>query len=977
MSRELLSKILPFQNKPTAAPSIDSDQEPLRLAKLFEDAGRGWFWSTDEGGCLTYISRRAHEILNVAEIDLLGRNLANLFTRETDTGSVGRSLALLLARRSSFENLEVRSAHRLVERWWSLTGVPQFDQSGEFIGFRGSAVDITDYRNASNIAARLAKFDPLTGLTNRLHIGGVIDAVLGSAMHSGGACAIIMIDLDRFKQINDTLGHPAGDQLLKQVADRLLEIIGNKEFVARLGGDEFQVVLPEFPSLAALSDTAARIIASLSEPYLLEGTRCTIGASLGIAVGPEDGRSPEELVRNADLALYASKGAGRGRFRFFSSDLLKHAEERRALEEDLRDAIENGDLSLEYQPIVQSTTNRVIGVEALIRWYHSKLGSISPAVFIPLAEETNLIGRIGEWAIRKACQDASEWPGRIRVAINVSPVQFADKSLPELVKSAIEAAGISPEQVELELTEGVLIGETPHTHSMFASLREVGVRLALDDFGTGYSSLAYLRSFRFDKIKIDQSFINAANEPGSPNRAIISAIITLADAMGMETTAEGIESLDQLEMVRSLGASHIQGFVYSGAVRHEELLAKLDLGDWLLAASGVKNQRSSRKSVYFGAGAIHHSRYIPILVRNLSSTGALVEGLNSTCVGDLLAINFGEGELVFAMVRRTNGKHAGVQFHDPLVSTEAGELRVQKRFSNAELAKAGTILPSADSCVRLDLDVTPEQLAWRLGCSLDFERWDNSLDTLLSAQESASTVREAALAYLQNPILSEDRRRQDEADLRCHILPRFGHIRLKDIQQSQVDEWLAQKSKIECLPDATLGRLKTVLRSLRPLEVKSGTQIDQQADDKRTASFATLSDSETAALLSSIRKSSTRVATPLASMVALTGAKTRDLLNLTWDEVDLNSRTVLLRDSLAMTSRTLVVSESLMKAFESLTKTRDFNFVFVNPVTKKPYRSVTKSWETISRRANISNLELDDLRFCLKDPDDFVARLVA
>lgn len=469
--RELLGRIPSLWKREGASDPHSTSEETLELARLFEESKRGWFWSTNEAGCLTYFSEPTQDILNTNHETLLGTDLCSLFVREIGDRTAAKSLPFLFGRKSPFENIELRSVHRLHERWWSLTGSPQFNEKGVFTGFRGSALDITDQRNASLSASRLAKYDSLTGLSNRLHIADILESVLGASCHYGTASAVMMIDLDRFKQINDTLGHPAGDALLKQVADRLLLIVGSKETVARLGGDEFKVVLADCGDQAALSQIAAEIISSLSEPYVVDGSRCTIGASVGIAVAPDDGRTSEELVRNADLALYASKAAGRGRYQFFSSDLLKDAEDRRELEEDLRDAIAKEELTLEYQPIVDAGTNRVTGVEALIRWNHPRHGAISPAKFIPLAEDTNLIGQIGEWVIRKACEDASKWPGRIRVAVNVSPVQFLNKSLPDLVRSAIADSGVSPERLELEVTEGVLVGESAHTHGMFAKLR--------------------------------------------------------------------------------------------------------------------------------------------------------------------------------------------------------------------------------------------------------------------------------------------------------------------------------------------------------------------------------------------------------------------------------------------------------------------------------------------------------------------------
>ena len=357
-----------------------------------------------------------------------------------------------------------------------------------------------------------------------------LDKLLEGAEHHRRPCTVMLVDLDRFKQVNDTLGHPAGDALLKQVAGRLVRIVGDKERVFRLGGDEFQVVLPSCADRKQIDALASDIIHGLSQPYSIGGSRCIIGASIGMAVCPEDGTSRVGLMRNADLALYASKSDGRGRSKFFSTDLLASAERKRALEEDLRDALVRNEMRLVYQPLVHCQSNRITGVEALMRWDHPNEGPISPSVFIPIAEEAGLVGRLGDWALRKACEDAARWPGNLRVAVNVSPSQFSDGTLPHTVISALATSGLAADQLELEITEGVFLGDTAAAANMFATLKKIGVRLALDDFGTGYSSLGYLRSAPFDKIKIDQTFVREATLPGSRNSAIIAAIVALAEA---------------------------------------------------------------------------------------------------------------------------------------------------------------------------------------------------------------------------------------------------------------------------------------------------------------------------------------------------------------------------------------------------------------------------------------------------------------
>jgi diguanylate cyclase (GGDEF)-like protein len=641
--RGVLGNFGSFASKRRGPDESGSDPaEALLLMRNFEDSGHGWFWSTDPEGQLTYISDSMKQSLSGHSEPLLGTRLADLFEQADDDLTGRRTLPFLLAKQSPFEKVTLRAIGG-DRRCWCVSGCPQYDPAGRFTGYRGSAVDVTEQRRSSEQASQLAKYDSLTGLPNRRRMSEILDASLVGAEHQGRSCTVMLIELDRFKQVNDTLGHPAGDALLKQVAERLSRIVGDREKAFRLGGDEFQVILPNCDDRGIIGDMAADIIASLSQPYSVEGSRCIIGASIGVAVAPVDGCSGAELIRNVDLALYAAKSGGRGRFRFFSTDLLQVAEDKRTLEEDLRDALAKGEISLAYQPIVNAATNRITGVEALMRWQHPSRGPISPTIFIPIAEEAGLIGQLGEWALRQACEDASKWPGKLRVAVNVSPIQFTNESLPATVMSALAASGLPPDRLELEITEGVFLGESASTDTMFAALKEIGVRLALDDFGTGYSSLGYLRSAPFDKIKIDQTFVRAATLPGSRNGALIAAIVALAEALDMETTAEGIEYMDQLHLIRSLRVSHVQGWVYGKAVGCDELSERLQAEDWVIEPSGPARQRSDRQAMYRKVGLIFGSRYQSAIMRNVSASGALVEGCAELQLGSLIVVDFGDG----------------------------------------------------------------------------------------------------------------------------------------------------------------------------------------------------------------------------------------------------------------------------------------------------------------------------------------------
>ena len=468
----------------------------------------------------------------------------------------------------------------------------------------------------------------------------------------------------------------------------MLKIVGDREMVSRLGGDEFQIILPDVEDRGKLGELAADIIASLSQPYSVEGSRCIIGASIGVAIAPFDGQSSDDLVRNADLALYAAKGNGRGRFAFYSSDLHQAAEDRRALEEDLRDALARGEIALAYQPVVNAKSNMVTGVEALIRWTHRDRGAISPALFIPIAEEANLIWPLGEWVLKKACEDAAGWPGDMRVAVNVSPIQFANPELPKAVAKALAASGLSPDRLELEITESVFLGDTAETNRMFKALKGLGVRLALDDFGTGYSSLGYLQSAPFDKIKIDQSFVRGATELGSRNGAIIAAIVALAEALDMETTAEGIESLDQLDLIRKLNVSHVQGYVYSKPVPSADLVRHSEAGSWTIKPSGPARQRNDRFSMFRKVTAIHDNHRYAVVIRNLSTTGAFIEGILDVPIGTRFVIDFGEGQLVTATVRRSVKHQQGIEFEQTMVSDGNGGLCTRHRVSPYLIAAA-------------------------------------------------------------------------------------------------------------------------------------------------------------------------------------------------------------------------------------------------------------------------------------------------
>ncbi len=674
--------------------SVLKTTEALLLLQNYEETRQGWFWSTDKAGNITYITDSLAETMNRSQQELIGTPFFELFVNTKTDDLSQRTLPFILAKQSPFNQLQLKAAIEEDERWWSVSGKPQIDKSGEFIGYRGNGKDITAQRRSDDETSRLAMFDSLTGLANRTSSSKTLETTLSTFKLQKRTCAIMLLDLDRFKQVNDTLGHLAGDELLKQVAKRLLNAVGKRGEVSRIGGDEFQILLPDYEDRGALGELSNTIISSLSQPYIVDGCRCIIGVSIGIAISPFDGMTSEDLITGADLALYAAKGGGRGRFHFFSKDLQQTAKDRRILEEDLRDALSNGELSLSYQPIVNAKDGIVRGVEALMRWNHHERGPISPALFIPIAEEANLIKSLGEWALHRACHDAVKWPNYFRVAVNVSPIQFADEKLPSLVEKVLKQSGLPAERLELEITESVFLGGSEKTEKMFADLKQIGVRLALDDFGTGYSSLSYLQTAPFDKIKIDQSFVRGATVPGSRNGAIISAIVALAEALDMETTAEGIEAMDELEWIRDLNVSHVQGFVYSMAVEADELLRLVENGEWIVHPNGPAKFRQDRVSMFRKVQAIHDNHCYSLMIRNISATGALMEGLFDVPVGTKFVIDFGEGQLALAVVRRSQKLQQGIEFEERLVSDGNGGLCTRRRVSPYLIAEAGMQIPN-------------------------------------------------------------------------------------------------------------------------------------------------------------------------------------------------------------------------------------------------------------------------------------------
>ncbi|MBI1685039.1 putative bifunctional diguanylate cyclase/phosphodiesterase [Caulobacter hibisci] len=426
----------------------------------------------------------------------------------------------------------------------------------------GVSEDIAERKRAEAQIARLAHYDPLTELPNRLLFQKDLSDALARAARREDLVAVHCVDLDRFKVVNDTLGHPVGDALLKAAAERLRGCVREGDTVARLGGDEFAVVQTGLTDLTGATRLAARIVEALEAPFDLRGHQVVIGGSVGVAVSPDDGLDSDELLKKADMALYRAKADGKGTFHFFERAMDEQLQARRLLELDLRKALSEGQFELFYQPLFDLEADRVTGCEALLRWRHPERGMVSPGEFIPLAEEIGLIGALGDWVLRAACDEAARWPEHVRLAVNLSPAQFRDRRLAATVVQALAASGLAAERLELEITESVLLQDSAQNTAILHDLKALGVRISMDDFGTGYSSLSYLRSFPFDKIKIDQTFVRDILEDADA-LAIIKAVLDLGASLGITTTAEGVESEEQLHELRRQGCGEIQGYFIS------------------------------------------------------------------------------------------------------------------------------------------------------------------------------------------------------------------------------------------------------------------------------------------------------------------------------------------------------------------------------------------------------------------------------
>ena len=544
----------------------ERDETVSLLLREFEEQGADWLWETDAARRIVKASPRFALACGLDPVSINGMPFLQLLAGPSwETGNFAKALHVLAEKmkaRESFRDLRLPVLIGGEERWWQLSASPRLDERGVYVGFRGVGSDVTEQRASADKINRMARFDTLTGLPNRLMINETLMRAMVDAEKWGRRCAFMMIDLDRFKAVNDTLGHPVGDRLLSRVSERLQQLMGANELCGRLGGDEFAVVVRDATDTTAVENLAKSIIESLSRPYEVDQHTLYIGASVGLATGPRDGRTAEMLIRSADLALYRAKDAGRGVFQSYEPALHVQAEERRVLEIALRGALENGEMHLHYQPVVDAEEGRLTGFEALLRWQSPQFGNVSPVKFIPLAEEARLIEPIGEWVLRTACAEAAGWPFQVRIAVNVSAEQLQNPQFVSTVTSALANSALPAERLELEVTESVFMHEELGATKVLDRVLDLGVKLSLDDFGTGYSSLGYLSRTRFSTIKIDRSFVRGAAKGVREALAIVRAVVALAKSLGMATTAEGVETEAEHKMVQELGCSKVQGYYF-------------------------------------------------------------------------------------------------------------------------------------------------------------------------------------------------------------------------------------------------------------------------------------------------------------------------------------------------------------------------------------------------------------------------------
>jgi diguanylate cyclase (GGDEF)-like protein/PAS domain S-box-containing protein len=544
------------------------------LLRDFEESTSDWLWQTNAEGRLQDIPLVFEGLKGADGVMRKGEPLLDMFVED----DVHHILKTSLMRRQAFRDLalQVKTPELGHECWWSVTGKPIFE-SGKFRGFRGVATDITQSKEIEDRIAYMAHYDGLTGLPNRITMQEHLEKAVRTPLPPKASRALVWMDLDNFKWVNDTLGHPAGDELLRQVSGRLTGVCRDEDIVSRISGDEFALIV-ERPDWEQLEDFLDDLVERMSEPYDIWGSTANCSASVGVRLFDSFTSDARVMLKHADLALYQAKKLGKGNWCMFTDELDEKARARQQIETDLYRALDNKELRVFFQPVVDAETLEVSGFETLLRWEHPTRGLVYPGEFIEHAEDIGLITRIGDWVIRAAMAEARRLPDHIGISVNISPLQIHSQSLVPTIMQAIAANNIAPERLELEITESVLMSDTEFTLQRLHQIKKIGVRIALDDFGTGFSSLSYLRSFPFDKIKIDKSFVSDL-ESRADNRAIAIATLDLARSLGMSCTAEGVETGYQSDFLRENGCNNLQGFFISRAQPLDKLRHLVELKD--------------------------------------------------------------------------------------------------------------------------------------------------------------------------------------------------------------------------------------------------------------------------------------------------------------------------------------------------------------------------------------------------------------
>jgi diguanylate cyclase (GGDEF)-like protein/PAS domain S-box-containing protein len=552
--------------------SLQASQAALATSEeRFRDvveASSDWIWETDVHGHFTYLSERFEEVTGLSKEAWIGAGIDDLLS--TELGVVSQ----WLSKPKRCPDANVQCSYTDIKGHARITRLSARDMICG--GFRGTASDVTEEVEARRRIEYLSQHDALTGLPNRTRLQEFLDGKLKAAPTQEHPLVMLCLDLDRFKPVNDLLGHSAGDQVLNEVSRRLAECVRSGDLVARIGGDEFVLIVTDVSSQDEVEALCRRLINSIEQPIVVDEQNVFVSASIGIAMAPVDANQATELLRYADIALYEAKAGGRNTWRFYAGDMNARIIERRRLESDLRYAIEHGELRLHYQPRFRLSDGQMVGAEALVRWQHPERGLISPDTFIPIAEETGLIVPLSDWVLKAACHAASGWPNNVFVSVNLSSTEFQRGKLVERIQHALSESGLDPERLELELTESVMLEDAAGALEIMRTLKSLGVRLSMDDFGTGYSSLSYLHSFPFDGLKIDRSFVNRLGENES-DKSIIQAVVGLGRALSLTVTAEGIETAEQLKLLEAVCCDEGQGYLLSRPMEIEKFNAWFEM----------------------------------------------------------------------------------------------------------------------------------------------------------------------------------------------------------------------------------------------------------------------------------------------------------------------------------------------------------------------------------------------------------------